>query len=324
MLRSDGPGSFSRTLYLLDIAKLKPYSEFLLPLNQELESSGFDVLNSCNGLVCLARFLDKNPVLVCNPITQEHIQIPRKFTGSRTISRIESESESEIVASGFGFSSKSNQFKVIKIMNPRKYNYGSTGFEIGSYIRYAEVYILGTSSWRKVTEFAPQSLHSFLFPTYWKETINWACVKDDKFDNIISFDFDNERFEIISPPPRHRTDSNCIRMQELGGCLSVCDCSSFSKYLDIWLMKDFSGKRLWRKVITIRMWPFELKSIEPITFLNNGKLLLMVHDSKNLVCYNHLLEKFKYFKVSGIQSYFEAFSFVPNFLSLKDIVKGNC
>lgn len=337
MLRSDGPGSLSRTVYLIDLDELKPYAEFVLPQNDDLAFSGIDIVNSCNGLVCLCSYIDKNPVLVCNPITREYINIPRidKQKPKSPVSFCNNpidcecalclayngkvESEKELVASGFGFSPKTNQYKVIRIFK-QGYSHGFGG--LNSYGKTAEIYTLGERSWRSI-EFSPQFPHSLLFGTYLKETMHWVCANnDDVPEFIVSFNFQNEKFEVLSLPPFFNADKkldiSMIRMQELGGCLSVCDFFS-AKVIDVWVMKDY-GAKLWTKGYVVYM--LHGRICVPIKLLNKEEIL-MIQGLKGLISYNSSRMKIKYHKIRGIQSYFGASIHMPSFVSLKDIVKGD-
>ncbi|KAG6780107.1 hypothetical protein POTOM_016519 [Populus tomentosa] len=279
VLRPDGPGSLSRTLILIDLDRLKPYAQFALPLNDQLFFSGIEVVNSCNGLLCLSSYLDKNPVLVCNPITREYINIPATHTDHQQ------ERSLQAVASGLGFSLKSNHYKLLRIFDV---GYGHGFDNLRSNGRQAEIYTLGKGSWRVIDQFPPRIPHSFLFGTYLKGTISWACANDinDKFDFIISFSFDKEQFEFVSLPPyfaaNHKGISD-LRMQELGGCISVH---------------------------------------HPIRILNNEEIL-MIQGLNALVSYNHLRMKLRRHKIHGIQSNFGASIHIPSFVSLKDIVGGD-
>ncbi|KAH8512255.1 hypothetical protein H0E87_009466 [Populus deltoides] len=270
VLLPDGPGSLSRTLILIDLDRLKPYAQFSLPLNDQLPFSGIEVVNSCYGLLCLSSYLDKNPVLVCNPITREYINIPATHTDHQ-------QERLQAVASGLGFSLKSNQYKLLRIFDV---GYGHGFDNLRSHGRQAEIYTLGKGSWR-------------------------------------------EQFEFVSLPPysaaNHKGISD-LRMQGLGGCISVCDFSC-AEYFDIWLLKDFGGKKkIWSKDYRIHM--LHGKVHQPIRILNNEEIL-MIQGSNAMVSYNHLRMKLRRHKICGIQSNFGASIHIPSFVSLKDIVGGD-
>ncbi|BBN68563.1 F-box and associated interaction domains-containing protein, partial [Prunus dulcis] len=66
----------------------------------------YEVVNSCNGLLCLSKPFINDAVVVCNPITGEYIHLPE-------VLKLEYVKRS--IDCGFGFSPKTNQYKVIRI-----------------------------------------------------------------------------------------------------------------------------------------------------------------------------------------------------------------
>ncbi|XP_026398416.1 F-box protein At3g07870-like [Papaver somniferum] len=65
----------------------------------------YDILHSCNGLVCFSAYLgnchNMQPAYICNPITREYTVIP-KFEGKEFLA-------------GFGYSPSTNEYKVVRI-----------------------------------------------------------------------------------------------------------------------------------------------------------------------------------------------------------------
>ncbi|XP_026423308.1 F-box protein At3g07870-like [Papaver somniferum] len=75
----------------------------------------YDILNSCNGLVCFSAYLgnchNMQPAYICNPITREYTVIP-KFEGKDFLA-------------GFGYSPSTNEYKVVRISRDKgDPNYG--------------------------------------------------------------------------------------------------------------------------------------------------------------------------------------------------------
>ncbi|KAI9091079.1 hypothetical protein K1719_028349 [Acacia pycnantha] len=63
----------------------------------------FDVVNSCNGLLCLCDPADKNPLVICNPITGEYTRLPE--ASKKVCLR-------DTYNCGFGYLKKANEYKV--------------------------------------------------------------------------------------------------------------------------------------------------------------------------------------------------------------------
>ncbi|GAU36234.1 hypothetical protein TSUD_214310 [Trifolium subterraneum] len=154
LIRTCDPKLVSRTMYLLEdelpelgnecnnSLKLEP--TFKLPLRDaklvlekqdgtdgllvcNTEDHRFDVVNSCNGLLCLCNPLNNNPLVVCNPITGEFIRLPKVIRGSKRTR-----------CSGIGFQTKTNQYKVVRILS------GNLN------VLNVEINVVGTPTWMNV------------------------------------------------------------------------------------------------------------------------------------------------------------------------------
>lgn len=69
----------------------------------------YKVVNSCNGFICMSEPIIGDPLIVCNPITGEFILL---LEASRHPKNIKKGSD----MCGFGFSLKTNLYKVIRIL----------------------------------------------------------------------------------------------------------------------------------------------------------------------------------------------------------------
>jgi F-box interacting protein len=99
---------------------------------------------------------------------------------------------------GFGFDPKTNDYKVIRILN----------FDFQQC--KVEVYSLGTNSWRVIDSSPDPSLFIKLprFPSclngvhYWWAHVDDYCHDDGQLRHLISFDMSNEVFQELLPHPR--------------------------------------------------------------------------------------------------------------------------
>ena len=170
-------------------------------------------MNSCNGLLCLSKSITNNPHFICNPITGEFITVGHE------------EKEKSLWGSvfpGFGYCPKSKKYKVVRLVLRLE----------NMFQRMAEVYTLGSTdtSWRRIGS-APFDLDLALFPTYLNGVIQWVKASDDEKMKgsvfIIGFDFEEEKFNQVPPPPhfgeKHKEKENLynLNMGVLGGCLSL-------------------------------------------------------------------------------------------------------
>lgn len=288
----------STKLYLSDSS-----TEWGTSCSTSLVNREYGIVNSCNGLLCLSKAIYNNPCLVCNPLTGEYISIP-----------IGDENLLGSVVPGFGYCSRSNSYKVVRLV-----------FRFDNmFQRMAEVYTLGTESWRSIG-CAPFDLGLSLFTTYFNGFVHWVSDDEKGPDFIVSFDIGKEQFGVVPPPPhfgeRHKEKDNLFRlnMGVLGGCLSVCDVTSFDHF-DIWMMKEYGDPTSWTKEYVISTQYGGLH--RPIKYLDNEDIL-MIYDKRKLVVYNPRDRCFRSFRILGVQSIFEAIAHVPSFTPLKDAIGGD-
>ncbi|CAB4303725.1 unnamed protein product [Prunus armeniaca] len=220
----------------------------------------YEVVNSCNGLLCLSKPFINDPVVVCNPITSEFIHLPEVFKLEYVKGSIDC---------GFGFSPKTNQYKVIRIS------------EQGTLdpFKAAEVYTLGTGSW-ECLGFAPFLKNKVEFTTYLKGALYWFChwLSSPYID---SSDLDTGSFQSVQPPPFELQTEHRVSMGVLGDCLCVCEVA-FMYPVYVRVMKDCGEEKSWTKLFSIdpgchEEWPYGL--YQPMKSFENGGFL-MFHSSK--------------------------------------------
>ncbi|KAF2292361.1 hypothetical protein GH714_020612 [Hevea brasiliensis] len=100
----------------------------------------FDVVGSCNGLLCLADSLYDDAVYVYNPFTRKHIELPKSLKYP----------DQEVVF-GFGFHPKTEQYKVVKIVY---YRNSHSGYPRARRLVYpqseVQILTLGSPKWRSL------------------------------------------------------------------------------------------------------------------------------------------------------------------------------
>ncbi|XP_026420889.1 F-box protein At3g07870-like [Papaver somniferum] len=140
----------------------------------------YDILHSCNGLICFYAFHDHEklypqPAYICNPITREYIVLPIvKRKG---------------FLSGFGCSPSTNEYKAVRICNDR----GDPNYGI------IQVYTLGSGfEWRNgrkmdydVICFSPRGVFA-------NGAIHWV---DNFKGTVVAFDLADEEFRELPSLP---------------------------------------------------------------------------------------------------------------------------
>ncbi|KAF7831447.1 F-box protein interaction domain protein [Senna tora] len=246
----------------------------------------FDVLNSCKGLLCLCGPMDRNPLVVCNPLTGEFIRLPE---GSKIFR--------EAIDCGFGYHEKTREFKVIRVFNSfaRDPKNAKNWLYNG---RVAEMHTLGTGSWKNVgIGTVPYRLE---FPTSLNCALHWLPPFNYGYEElVVRFNFELERFEEFPCPVKNFGMTN--RDNKYG-------------------VKDS-----WTMIYNIDMecsrWPFGL--YRPIKLFNKGSAVLMYHSCNCLIYHERRRHGFNFLKVRGTEFKFEAFAHIPSLISLKDAVKGD-
>ncbi|KAF7137913.1 hypothetical protein RHSIM_Rhsim07G0064200 [Rhododendron simsii] len=357
LLRSSAPSRVSRTLFLVEPpehcsgfddgpVKMKLDTKLKIPVYDEetvIESVEMDpppksgvklraehhelkVVNSCNGLLCLCEpnldfpgMVWRNPIAVCNPITGEYINLPDPIEWDRDTKR------SLSIHCGLGFSPKMNQYKVIRF---REAFFSREG-EIGS---MTEIHTLGTGSWKRVFNVPSSLYYNKGSPTYLNGSLHWIYTEEKGSNSIVSFNFDNENFQSVPPPPfkicKSLMDMNAeLVLGVLRGCLSVCDGSGFEK-LKIWVMKEYGVQESWSKEFCFITQTNEGRWIygtyDPICLLRNGAVVLFHSLSGALFYHDPKKHGFKFLKPQdGFKtSKYVAIAHISSFISLKDVVKA--
>ncbi|KAK9284229.1 hypothetical protein L1049_023398 [Liquidambar formosana] len=184
---------------------------------------------------------------------------------------------------------------------------------------------IGTGSWTRIHYLeCPLPCR----PTPWNGiflngAINWFCNDRRSSKFIVAFDFENERFQVVPPPPHfgagQKVDISEMKMGILGGSLCISHFSS-NGHLDVWVMMDYGVQGSWTKAISIGPFPSGL--YQRIKYQNNGEIL-MFNRGTAPVSYNPVRKSFSYLKFHGIVSDFDAIAHIPSFVSLKDVVVGD-
>ncbi|KAL6989805.1 hypothetical protein U1Q18_015556 [Sarracenia purpurea var. burkii] len=287
----------------------------------------FNVVNSCNGLLCLSEAFKNVPLAVCNPVTGEYINLPAPTVAERRTKRF--------FDCGLGFSPKTNQFKVIRMSNRQTCQLISQPISDHKlYSGRAEIHELGTGSW-KMIGCAPSSLangednYGPGIPTYLNGALHWFLFWCS--NNIVSFNFDSESFQSVPPPPLKYAKINfdmCwkISLGVLGGQLCICDCYN-CEYSEVWTMEKYGIQGSWRKVFHSNTLTDGGRRLycqyEPMSRLRNGAILLFDSVNNAVLYCDPKNEQFKCLKLRGIKSKFKAFAHIPSFISLKDAVMGD-
>jgi F-box interacting protein len=312
---------------------LKLHSKLLPPR----EVPKFGIVNSCNGLPF------NNPACVWNPITGEYILIPKPERNPDTNNYIMDQEEKgesyykEFVVSGFGFSQKDNQYRVMRAFGlveegdiysiiVQVWTLGSKKWQtLGVLDRWREIGLKVTSSRQAILPIEARYRQSFC--VYMNGAVHWLATRSCMI-YICSFNFDQEKIIEISPPDSFNetdVDNHSIRKMRLGvlhDCLYVGDTSCYANF-ELWVLKDYNDDNFsWTKEVVINNLSLNIRPrglYRPIKYLDNGDLL-MFHPSNALVCYNPKEKSIRYFKMHEADLEFEMIPHIPSLIPMKDVI----
>ncbi|GKV15012.1 hypothetical protein SLEP1_g25813 [Rubroshorea leprosula] len=276
-------------------------------------SEVYNLVGSCNGLLCVSFLIIggssvSRSLLIYNPFVGDAVSVPPT---DRLLDQRE--------AFGFGFHSRTGEFKVIRIV--------SFELELEEVEELmVQVFTVGTTEWRDIVATPPRLADVIGPPEALVEgSLHWVTVVGMEgvgpISGIISFNLADEVFEEIPHPPCQRFVSRRYRLSVLNGCLSAVRLVEIGHF-DIWVMKQYHVKESWVKQFSFDPYfaggsPSYLISFpKVICALKNGEILLQYNYS-SLVSYDPVENRFKTLQTSGLPNEFQTLPFLPSLFSAK-------
>ncbi|KAH7862893.1 hypothetical protein Vadar_010742 [Vaccinium darrowii] len=253
-----------------------------------------NLLNSCNGFLCLSEPSQNDPVVDLLCVTQslrDKVRVCDPITGKEDNSR----RVAEIHTLGTG------SWKRIGHAPSSKY-----GYKLRS-----PLYLNGAIHWLLI------------------DYNNDEHIAERNY--IVSFNFDKEIFIPVPPPPC--TDAIvCLHGMEdislgvLRDWLCICDHDECRCVMKIWVMKKYLVQESWTKLfcISTATTPYNCwlcGVYQPLTYLRIGDILFF--DRLGTVVHYKADKRLTFLKVHGVKSNYEAIAYTPSFISLKDAVMGD-
>ncbi|XP_021900938.1 F-box protein At3g07870-like [Carica papaya] len=245
------------------------------------QSRGFRIVGSCNGLLCLS---DALGILVWNPIIRKSLSIPN--------SRGEEPENSRVL--GFGFDSRSDDYKVIKLAYPQIPSLTM----IFNNPPKVEVYSLNSRSWRSIDAVTPPGgfIESSRKQVFLNGAVHWVAMSDRHGYSIVSFNIADEVFDEM-PLPEIRGSSSSpayFSIALLGKHLSAFEYEGFawsnsgvgllSRGVSVWVMEKYGVVESWKKRFNVDFqqrlgsvvgMPLEIRGDSEILLAtNDGRLIL--------------------------------------------------
>ncbi|XP_058215573.1 F-box protein CPR1-like isoform X2 [Rhododendron vialii] len=251
------------------------------------EYLGFDVYGSCDGLLLIGDYLGVHYYLA-NPSTREFRKLPP--------SPFKLHSWNFLNFYGFGYDSRSHDFKVVSIS---RYSRDSADCVVS-------LYALRTNSWKKI-EYSPCG-HSVMGDNsgvlvsgalHWFARTSMSTV-------ILAVDLAVEKIRTIPT-----LDCTGFDLFVHGGCLWVKAKFYDSSRADFWVMKEYGVGESWTK-FTVTYDRFH--NWRPLSSLSADRVLFRVNNKK-LVLYDPQEEKSKELVVHGLPIDFVGGTYVESLVS---------
>ena len=250
-----------------DSATFNEISEY--PVPSAFHLSSFQIVGSCNGLVCVAQYgcssTIAHAIYLWNPSIRKFKRLP-DFSLTRFI----------WISTGFAYQSETNDYKVVKIYSPSSNRIKRPEVE-------AEVYSLSSDSWTRVgislrpnvvvskvkdyssTSFVNGALH-------WLVSVSEGEVEFQNRKTILSFDVDDDKFGEIALPGGHglkplHSERYKENLAVFKGKLAFITFENreFVYFRDsigscqcvIWVMEEYGVCESWNKLFSVRLGEVE-------------------------------------------------------------------
>jgi len=285
-----------------------------------VSSFSWDLVGTSGGLLCFTSSGEEEVTIVCNPITREHLTLPKP-----AISLSPESSRARMLA--FGFDPMAKKYKVVRVLYNKRpvlrrarveflpvhhphlglhdVPVPHVGFHAGPAEAttraevMVEVYTLGgTDSWREVQGFKHRPHDK---PVCVNGVLYWLVDGPDIANRILSFDLGSEQFKLTP----HRQFGIQISLAELGGSLAVVDLSSMD-FIEISALQD-PANNFWEMKYILplskpRWLDRQLPRLICVHELNN---LLVVWLQDRLLTYDNKAFLTKNLKISGFPSWLD-------------------
>ncbi|XP_057481066.1 F-box protein At3g07870-like [Actinidia eriantha] len=286
-----------------DETRIENWHESFTGLNIEYP----DVFASSNGLVCLANL--RNPkIMICSPAMKEFRILPEPFYHTNNIGYL-----------GFGFDSKTNDYKVIRVSVISEYEDSSshendsTDSEVSksqfkSDHEKLQIYNLSTDDWREIDGVVPvgfvcqpyPEFHTSLSGDFYWFAYDLNPYHDRDQATIIVFRMSDKLFKQIPVPEDCSWPVTKLCALNNSLALILCPITKESGF-DIWVIDECSVKGSWTKKYII-IGPVLGGPFYALGFRQNGEFLLVGYKYRQMVSYSLNTQIKKEYDVYDCQS----------------------
>ncbi|XP_050210499.1 F-box/kelch-repeat protein At3g23880-like [Mercurialis annua] len=220
-------------------------------------NSYFEIVGSCNGLVCLSDEIN-NRLILWNPAIREFITISLKGYCD------------QFAIIGFGFDSKNNAYKIVKISN-----------DLGDGQPLVEIFELSSNAWKTIlVKNLDYSICNSGSCTYLNGAAHWFALKYNVWEITIAlFDLSNEAFEELRLPEAlaDLMDTKLVTLTVCRQSLALIYYEDWPGYYcvkcSIWVMKKYGVPLSWTKLFNLDVENYG-NFFKVLNFQRNGEILI--------------------------------------------------
>ncbi|KAE9456240.1 hypothetical protein C3L33_11859, partial [Rhododendron williamsianum] len=264
--------------------------------------SPLSMVSSCNGLVCLADRFCSDTVYICNPVTRQHLFLP-KPKNEPSVRNIDPRYFGFGFGYGFGYSQSTDLFKVVKFTG-KGYNKSAR--------LHCCVHTLGVDAeWRNIGDTGQPPPHNSQF-VFFNGGLHWIGSEGYSMLLLCYFDMEKEQCGNLPLPNlshifRYKSRVDRFHLGVVDNCLYIRDVQKFPMPIQIWVMKDYENIGSWTLEWTIhRQLPSWLGlDLKPLKTLKDGTVLMLVKE-KTLASYNPVTKLFERVSYHGVHSWEES------------------
>lgn len=282
-------------------------------INHPFKHSGAHFLASCNGLfLLLTATTPHNCVLesvvvpdppnlnlaLVNPATRNYKLLP--------VSPIHYPA-CDFITYGFGYDSVNDDYNVVRIAQFPDVK-----------MNEVKIYSLKFNEWRR-GEDCPYRLGCTTQAVYLNGALHFMDFVPTQFGfelpGFVALDLATEEYRSIPQPPYSGSLEFMVILTVLGGKLFM-NCNYDGRHSDLWVMENYGVGESWTKILTVvQNVDLQFLQLKPLAYANNGKKVLLLKDTGQLIWYDLELKVIKMESNPVIPEFWKAY------VSLESLVK---
>ncbi|KAK4776515.1 hypothetical protein SAY86_005203 [Trapa natans] len=283
--------------------------------------SEFEVVGSCNGILCLSDSLYKDSMYLYNPFTGYHLLLPQP-----------KQYPNHEAAFGFGVDPKTGEYKVVKVVYYTKSTSAAPRARRSTYqLSDVQVLTVGGGGWRSLGK-APYQIACRPSGAVVDGRLHWM-TRPRRYRParpLVSFDLSEERFGEVPIPETGPLNWCNYQLMVIEGSLSaIVYC--YHGRIEIWVMRVYGERDSWTKQFHIGAHvPKSLKRHKPnlpwkfcrsltgcrvraLCVLEDTGEILLEYRARALVAYDPKKGKFRDVLFKATPNWFQTFVHIGTF-----------